>query len=58
MAAAPLAGLLYARSPELPFPVGIGSIGLALLLSAAFAARAQVEIEPKSPSERDVAGGA
>ncbi|MCX6072276.1 MAG: MFS transporter, partial [Chloroflexi bacterium] len=58
MAAAPVAGLLFARSPELPYPVGIGLIALGLLLCAAFAPSTQVEIEPEPPSERGVVGGA
>jgi predicted MFS family arabinose efflux permease len=58
MAAAPVAGLLFARSPELPYPVGIGLIALGLLLCAAFAPSTQVEIEPEPPSERGAVGGA
>jgi len=57
MAAAPVAGQLFARSPALPYPVGIGLIALAVLLSAAFAPSAQVEIEPEPPSERGIVGG-
>jgi predicted MFS family arabinose efflux permease len=57
MAAAPAAGLLYARSPEAPYPVGIGLIALAVLECAAFAPRAQVEIKPESPGERGIVGG-
>jgi len=57
MVAAPVAGLLFTRSPALPFPVGIGLIALSLLLSAIFAPRTQVEIEPEPPSERGVVGG-
>ncbi len=57
MVAAPIAGQLFARSPALPYPVGIGLIALAVLLSAAFAPSAQVEIEPEPPSERGIVGG-
>jgi MFS family permease len=57
MAAAPVAGLLYARSPELPYPVGIGLIALGVVLCAAFAPSAHVEIEPEPPGERGVVGG-
>jgi MFS family permease len=57
MVAAPVAGLLFAQSPALPYPVGIGLIALATLLSAVFAPSAQVEIEPEPPSERGIVGG-
>ena len=57
MAAAPVAGLLYARQPGLPYPVGAGLIVLGLLLSAAFAPHTQAELEPEPPSERGVVGG-
>jgi len=57
MAAAPVAGLLFARQAALPFPVGVGLILFGLLVSAAFAPKTQVEIEPEPPSERGVVGG-
>jgi MFS family permease len=57
MAAAPIAGLLFARQAALPFPVGVGLILLGLLLSAAFAPKTHAEIEPEPPSERGVVGG-
>ena len=57
MAAAPVAGLLFTRSAELPYPVGIGLIALAVVLSAAFAPSEQVEITPEPPGERGIVGG-
>ncbi len=57
MAAAPVAGLLFARQAALPFPVGVGLILFGLLLSAAFAPNTQVEIVLEPPSERGAVGG-
>ena len=57
MTAAPVAGLLFARQAALPFPVGVGLILFGLLVSAAFAPKTQVGIEPEPPSERGVVGG-
>ncbi len=57
MAAAPVAGLLFARQAALPFPVGVGLILFGLLLSAAFAPKTQVELVPEPPAERGAVGG-
>lgn len=57
MVAAPIAGLLYTRSPALPFPVGIGLIALSVLLSLAFAPGARAEVQPEPARERGVVGG-
>ena len=57
MAAAPVAGLLFARQASLPFPVGVGLILFGLLLCAAFAPQSQAETVVEPPSERGAVGG-
>jgi len=57
MAAAPVAGLLFARQASLPFPVGVGLILFGLLLSAAFAPQTHAEFVLEPPGERGAVGG-